>query len=205
MFHQVFLDYSFNSLEPYIDTLTMETHYLKHHATYTKNFNEIVKKIPAFHDKSAEYILSHIGEAPPELREGLRNQGGGYLAHNLYFSSLSPHDGGIPEGMLASKINEDFGSFDEMKKQLSAAANTVFGSGYAWLVLDGDGHIVVEKTANQDLPIMAGNPNMLLPIDVWEHAYYLKHKNLRADYVEAVFNVIDWNKVAERLEVAIRL
>jgi len=198
MFRQVFLDYPFDGLEPWIDTLTMELHYLKHHLAYTNNFNDLVSKIPAYEGKSAEYILMNVDLAPPELRQGIINNGGGYYNHNLYFDSLSPSGPREAIGGLAEKIDEHFGNFANMKEKLTAASQNRFGSGYGWLVMNADNSLEVTSTPNQDSPIMSGKSFGLLPLDVWEHAYYLKYKNMRADYLSAIWNVLDWGKIGAR-------
>jgi Fe-Mn family superoxide dismutase len=178
----------------------METHYTKHHAAYTANFNAAVDKVPAFAGKSPEEIflvLEDVGD--PALRAALRNNGGGFYNHNLYFSTLSPDGGGGPMDELAEAVNRDFGGFDALKEKLSAAAAGRFGSGWAWLSANAAGELKVTSSPNQDNPIMetAGAWTPILGIDVWEHAYYLKYRNLRADYVKAFFNAVDWKRVGE--------
>jgi len=198
MFEQYKLPYDYNALEPVIDALTMETHHSKHHATYTKTFNELAEKAGVA-DKSVEEILSNLDKiSDPALRNGIKNNGGGFYNHNLYFSTMSPDGKRSPEGKLAEKINETFGSFEEFKEKISNLAVTQFGSGWAWLSVAKDGSLVLSQSANQDNPISLGTGNTpIFCIDVWEHAYYLKFKNLRAAYVKELFNVIDWNKVSE--------
>lgn len=204
MFEQVKLPYAYDALEPYIDALTMETHYSKHHATYTKTFNDLVQKA-GLEGKSAEEILMSLASVSDEsLRKGLRNNGGGYFNHNLYFSTMAPNAGGKPDGKLASKIDETFGSFESFKEKISNLAVTQFGSGWAWLSVAKGGALELCQTSNQDNPYslnMGVKP--VLAIDVWEHAYYLKYKNLRAYYVAEFFNVIDWKKVGELYEAAV--
>jgi len=197
MFKQVVLDYALDALEPHIDALTMDTHYNKHHATYTKNFNEFVEKA-GLTGKSAEEILSNLDALPQELRGPIRNNGGGYLNHNMYFEMLSPKGGALPAGALADRINADFGSFSGLKEQMTKAAIGQFGSGWAWLAAKKDGSLYITTTSNQETPINNGEMGVLLALDVWEHAYYLKYKNLRPDYIAAFWNVVDWNKVAKR-------
>lgn len=202
MFEQVKLMYDTDALEPHIDKLTIETHYGKHHATYTKTFNELVEKA-GLSGKSVEEILASLDEvSDATLRQGLKNQGGGYYNHNLYFEMFGPNASKAPTGPLAIAIDETFGSFDALKEQLTTAATTQFGSGWAWLSTDKSGKLSVSKTSNQDNPISEGTGLIpILALDVWEHAYYLKYKNLRADYIKAFFEVVDWDKVAERYEV----
>ncbi len=204
MFTQITLDYAFSELEPVLDTLTMETHYGKHHAAYTKAFNEAAEKA-GLADKSAEEILGGLSAVADEaLRTTLRNQGGGYYNHNLYFQNFAK-DGGdatfaaedAATKAFAEAVTGEFGGLDGLKEKLSAAAVGQFGSGWAFLSVTSDGKLVVTKSANQDNPISEGTGNRpILALDVWEHAYYLQYKNLRADYVKAYFGIVDWRKVA---------
>lgn len=197
MFEQIKLTYNFDAMEPHIDRLTMETHYTKHHAAYTKNFNDALKSLPQFDGKSVEYILENVNTIEDAaLRAAVINNGGGFYNHNLYFDTMSPDGGKAPGGKLGARIDKDFGSFDELKAQLSQAAAKRFGSGWAWLVTDKSGKLSVVSTPNQDNTLMDGKGLVpIMGIDVWEHAYYLKYKNMRADYVQSFFNVVDWNKV----------
>ena len=201
MFEQIKLPYETDALEPYIDQLTVETHHGKHHATYTKTFNELAEKA-GMADLSAEELLASldkVGDAT--LRQGLKNQGGGYYNHNLYFEMFSPIPAKAPTGKLAKAIDDTFGGLDALKEQLTTAATTQFGSGWAWLSTDKSGKLAVSKTANQDNPISEGTGMIpLVALDVWEHAYYLKYKNLRPDYIKAFFEVLDWAKVSARYE-----
>lgn len=210
MFEQVKLPYAFDALEPNIDTKTMEIHYGKHHAAYTNNLNDALKNnAPEFLEKSIEEILSNLDALPEAIRGGVRNNGGGFYNHNLYFTVMGPNAGGEPTGELAEKINEKFGSFEEFKTEFSKAAATRFGSGWAWLVVNKKGELRVTSTANQDNPLMPGatccpcsEGTPILGIDVWEHAYYLNYQNRRPDYITAFFNVINWDAVAERYSKA---
>ncbi|EJP23124.1 putative superoxide dismutase [Mn] [Peptostreptococcaceae bacterium AS15] len=201
MFEQVKLDYDFNALEPYIDTLTMETHYGKHHATYTKNFNEAVEKA-GLSNKSIEEILSSLSSISDEsLRNALQNNGGGYYNHNLYFSIMSPKKNTKPNLALEEAIERDFGSLNKLIETLQNLAMGQFGSGWAFLSTDKGGKLYATKAANQNNPLMEeGQHTPILGIDVWEHAYYLKYKNLRGDYVKNFFEVLDWEKVSENYE-----
>lgn len=198
MFEQVKLDYATDALEPHIDKETMETHYGKHHATYTANLNNFAEKA-GLADMDIEKLLASLDSIEDEaLRNAIRNNGGGFYNHNLYFSTISPDGNTEPEGKLLANINESFGSFAELKKKLTDLAIGQFGSGWAWLSTDTDGSLYVSNTQNQDNPISLGTGRIpIVAIDVWEHAYYLKYKNLRADYVKELFEVIDWKKVAE--------
>lgn len=197
MFEQIKLPYAFDALEPHIDTATMETHYLKHHAAYTKNLNDAVEKA-GLNGRSIEELLANWKAiVPDDVKTAVRNNGGGYYNHNLYFGHLAPGAGGEPSGALADKIRDTFGSFAGFKEQISKAAVGQFGSGWAWLATDGGGELKIMATPNQDNPIFetGGLWRPILGIDVWEHAYYLKYRNLRADYVKAFFEVVDWNAV----------
>ena len=200
MFEQVKLGYDFAALEPHIDQLTMETHYGKHHAGYTNNLNKALEQLQQLQGKTIEEILKNL-EAIEDaaLRTAVRNNGGGYYNHNLYFQILSPQGGQPPQGKLAEQIDSDFGSFENLVQKLTATAASVFGSGWAWLSKDPSGKLVITSTPNQDNPLMThgGQLTPILGIDVWEHAYYLKYRNMRADYLQAIFKVIDWSKVAE--------
>ena len=201
MFEQIKLPYATDALEPYIDKLTVETHHGKHHATYTKTFNELAEKA-GMADLSAEELLASLDKvSDATLRQGLKNQGGGFYNHNLYFEMFSPSPAKAPTGKLAQAIDDTFGGLDALKEQLTTAATTQFGSGWAWLSTDKSGKLVVSKTANQDNPISEGTGMIpLVALDVWEHAYYLKYKNLRPDYIKAFFEVLDWAKVSARYE-----
>ncbi len=191
------LSYDYNALEPHIDARTMEIHHSKHHAAYTANFNKAVEAA-GLEGQTAKDIFAKISAYPAAVR----NNGGGFYNHNIYWSVMGPNGGGAPTGVLLEGINKAFGSFDEFKKLFATAAATRFGSGWAWLVKKADGSLAVSSTPNQDNPLMdvaevKGTP--LLNIDVWEHAYYLNYQNRRPDYIEAFWNVIDWDKVAAKL------
>ncbi|CCQ97399.1 superoxide dismutase [[Clostridium] ultunense Esp] len=189
------LKYSYDALEPHIDGLTMETHYSKHHKGYVDNLNKALEGHSKFQKMSIEEILKSLDELPEEIRTAVRNNGGGHYNHTLFWEIMSPDGGGKPDGELAKKIDEDLGGFDKFKEELKKAALARFGSGWAWLVLN-NGKLEIVSTPNQDNPISDGKPP-ILGIDVWEHAYYLKYKNLRADYIDAWWNVVDWKKVSE--------
>jgi len=189
--------YAADALEPHIDTKTMEVHYQGHHVAYVNNLNAALEKHPELHSWELEDLLRRINEVPEDIRTAVRNNGGGHHNHTLFWQWLAP--GGAKEhtGKLAEAINATFGSFDEFKKQLTQAGVTRFGSGWAWLVKDKAGKLKIYSTANQDSPLMEGD-TPLLGIDVWEHAYYLKYQNRRPEYLAAIWNVINWDKVAER-------
>ena len=205
MFEQYKLPYSYDALEPHIDALTVETHHGKHHATYTANLNKFAEEA-GVSGKEITELLGSLDEISDEkLRTAIKNNGGGFYNHNLYFMTLSPNGGGEPTGVLAEKINQAFGSFDSFKEKISALALSQFGSGWAWLSVDKNGGLVLSQSLNQDNPISQKTGNTpIFTIDVWEHAYYLKYKNLRADYVKALFNIVDWNKVTELYNAAIQ-
>ena len=202
MFEQIKLPYAFDALEPHIDKLTMETHYMKHHAAYTKNLNDAAEKA-GLSNKPIEALLSNFKTAvPDEVKTAVRNNGGGFFNHNLYFGHLAPGGGGEPSGALADGIRSAFGGFSDFKEQISKAAMGQFGSGWAWLAADGSGALRVMASPNQDNPLLEteGLWRPILGLDVWEHAYYLKYRNLRADYVKAFFEVVDWKAVERAFE-----
>ena len=196
MFEQVKLGYATNGLEPQIDQLTIETHYGKHHALYTKNLNDAAEKAGVA-DKDIEELLASLDSVSDEaLRKALRNNGGGFYNHNLYFSTLSAEKNTEPVGDLKVKIDEKFGDYATLKDKLTALALGQFGSGWAWLSANKAGDLMVSASPNQDNPISEGTGYIpILAIDVWEHAYYLNYKNLRADYVAKLFEIIDWKLV----------
>lgn len=198
------LPYTYNALEPILDAKTVEIHYTMHHKAYLDKLNALVKRYPSFFEgKTIEDVLSHPDEIPADIRQEVINQGGGYANHNLYFYCLSPNGGGEPFGKLAKEIKLAFGSFDQLKRLLAQAATSQFGSGYGWLVLDQNKKLRVVKTLNQNSPLSAGF-TPLLNLDVWEHAYYLKYQNRRADYTEAIFEIINWDEVERRFEEGLR-
>jgi Fe-Mn family superoxide dismutase len=189
------LPYAHDALEPHIDTLTMQIHHGKHHQAYVDNLNKAITGTE-HEDKSMEQLIAHAGA----ISAPVRNNGGGHWNHTFFWESLSPNGGGTPSGKLADAINSAFGSFDEFKTKFSAAGVGRFGSGWVWLIVH-EGKLTITSTPNQDNPLMdvaetKGTP--ILGVDVWEHAYYLKYQNKRPDYLAAIWNVIDWNKVAER-------
>jgi Fe-Mn family superoxide dismutase len=191
------LPYAYDALEPNIDAKTMEIHHNKHHAAYVNNANKALEGNEDLSKMSVWDLIKHLDEVPDEIRTTLRNNAGGHANHSLFWLMMKPGAGGQPSGELAEAIDENFGSFEEFKKEFSAAAMKVFGSGWAWLSLTPDGEMVIETTPNQDNPMMNGG-HPLLGLDVWEHAYYLKNQNRRADYIDAWWNVVDWDYVAQR-------
>jgi len=195
------LPYAYDALEPHIDARTMEIHHTKHHAGYVANLNAAIEGRD-LGSPSIEELVAAVYTLPEEIRTAVRNNGGGHANHSLFWAILSGQGGGWPEGELAKAIDEQFGGFDAFRERLTKAALGRFGSGWAWLSVNIDQHLVIEITPNQDSPLMLGH-TPILGIDVWEHAYYLKYQNRRADYVNAMFNVFDWRAVAERYQEAI--
>lgn len=190
------LPYAYDALEPAIDKETMEIHHTKHHNTYVEKLNAAVEGTE-FADKEIDQLIANLNEVPEDIRTAVRNNGGGHLNHSIFWELLqSPSEQNAPTGELAEKINETFGSFEKFQEEFTAAATGQFGSGWAWLVKDGD-QLKVVGTPNQDNPITDGL-TPLLGVDVWEHAYYLKYQNKRPEYVKAFWSVINWDKVAER-------
>jgi Fe-Mn family superoxide dismutase len=192
------LGYNFDALEPYIDAKTMEIHHDKHHATYVDKLNAALEKFPELQDKSIEELLANIETVPQEIRTAARNNGGGHYNHTLFWESMMPGGAKEPSDELESRLDETFGSFDIFKTKLTEAAVGRFGSGWAWLVNNNNG-LEVYSTANQDSPLMEGK-TPILGLDIWEHAYYLKYQNKRPDYIEAWWNVVNWDVVALRLK-----
>ena len=190
------LPYAFNALEPHIDARTMEIHHGKHHQAYVTNLNAALDKHPELHEKSIEDLLKGIASVPDDIRQAVINNGGGHVNHTMFWEIMAPNAGGAPTGAIADAITSSFGGFDKLKEEFKKAAIGRFGSGWAW-VIDNGGKLVVESTANQDSPLMAGK-KVVLGIDVWEHAYYLNYQNRRPDYVAAWWNVVNWDVVAEK-------
>ena len=192
------LPYAYDALEPHIDAKTMEIHHSKHHNGYTNNLNNAISGTD-LENKSIEEICSTAG-----LSGGARNNGGGYFNHNMFWTSMKPNGGGNPNGEIANAINNSFGSFDNFKTEFSKAAATRFGSGWAWLCVEGE-KLTICSTANQDNPLMEGQcgGTPILCLDVWEHAYYLNYQNRRPDYISAFFNVINWEEVNKRYQSAL--
>ena len=195
------LPYAHNALEPHIDAKTMEIHHGKHHNAYVGKVNDAVAGTE-HESKSIEDLISDLDALPENIRGAVRNNGGGHANHSLFWTVMSPTGGGAPTGELASAIDAACGSFDEFKKAFANAGATRFGSGWAWLIVKSDGSVAVTSTPNQDSPLMDGSGTPILGMDVWEHAYYLNYQNRRPDYMEAFFNVIDWNAVAGRFAAA---
>jgi Fe-Mn family superoxide dismutase len=191
------LPYAFNALEPHIDAQTMEIHHDKHHAAYVNNANAAIEKHPELAAKTVEDLLWGIDTVPEDIRTAIRNNAGGHSNHSIFWSIMGPGGGGNPPGRLGDTIKSTFGSYDSFKEQLQKAAVGQFGSGWAWLVADKQGKMSIKSYPNQDSPYMEGL-TPILGVDVWEHAYYLKYQNKRADYVAAWFNTLNWPAIEAR-------
>ena len=194
------LPYAYDALEPYIDVETMHLHHDKHHNTYVTNLNAAIEKHPELGEKSVEDLISDMNAIPEDIRTAVRNNGGGHANHTFFWEIMAPNAGGQPTGAIKEAIDETFGSFDEMKAAFKTAATGRFGSGWAWLVVN-NGKLEITSTPNQDSPLMDGQ-TPVLGLDVWEHAYYLKYKNVRPDYIEAFWNVVNLDKVNELFAAA---
>jgi superoxide dismutase, Fe-Mn family len=190
------LKYAFDDLEPHIDKKTMEIHYSKHHQTYVNNLNAALEGHENLAEKSLGNLLANLDEVPEPIRTAVRNNGGGHLNHSLFWEVITPSPTSL-SGKLERAIDTSFGSYDKFRKEFTAVATTRFGSGWAWLVVDGDGKLEVTSTPNQDNPISEGKI-AILGLDVWEHAYYLNYQNRRPDYINSFFNIINWEAVAEK-------
>ncbi len=197
------LPYPYNALEPHIDEQTMQIHHDKHHAAYVNNLNTALEQAPDLQGKSVEELIANLDSVPENIRTAVRNNGGGHVNHTMFWEIMGPNAGGQPTGALADAINQAFGSFDGFKEQFAAAAapGALFGSGWAWLIADPGGSLSIEKTANQDSPLMEGK-TPVMGLDVWEHAYYLKYQNRRPEYINAFWDVVNWEEVARRYDAA---
>ncbi|TDL34536.1 superoxide dismutase [Jeotgalibacillus sp. S-D1] len=193
------LPYSYDALEPHIDKETMNIHHTKHHNTYVTKLNDALEGQEEFQAKSIDQLMVDLNSVPESIRTAVRNNGGGHANHSFFWKILSPNGGGEPTGDLASAINDKFGSFEKFKEEFAAAGAGRFGSGWAWLVVN-NGELEITSTPNQDSPLTEGK-TPVVGLDVWEHAYYLKYQNKRPDYINAFWNVVDWNAV-EKLYVA---
>ena len=187
------LPYDFAALEPHIDSQTMQIHHGKHHQAYVNNLNAALEKHTDLQKMSAEELLRNLGSVPEDIRPAVRNNGGGHVNHTMFWKMMAPNAGGPPSGGVAEAIKASFGGFDAFKEQFAKAGVSRFGSGWAWLI-DNNGKLSIESTANQDNPISDGK-KPILGIDVWEHAYYLKYQNRRPDYITAWWNVVNWAEV----------
>jgi Fe-Mn family superoxide dismutase len=191
------LPYPYNSLEPYIDRETMQFHHDKHHAAYVNNLNTALKKYPELQSKSVEELIKNLDKVPADIRTTVRNNGGGDLNHTMFWQIMSPKGGGQPTGKLAEAINAKFKNFEEFKTAFAQAGLKVFGSGWVWLVLNKSGALEIITTPNQDSPLLTGQ-YPILGNDVWEHAYYLKYRNLRGEYLKQWWNVVNWEEANRR-------
>jgi superoxide dismutase, Fe-Mn family len=191
------LPYDYNALEPYIDEQTMRIHHDKHHGTYVTNLNAAIQGNAELEAMSAEDLIGNLSKVPEDKRAAVRNNGGGHVNHTMFWQIMGPGGGGAPGGALAAAIDREFGSVDALKDAINKAGLGRFGSGWAWLVLK-DGKLSVISTPNQDNPLMDGSGRPVFGVDVWEHAYYLKYQNRRADYLAAWWNTVNWNAVADR-------
>lgn len=196
------LPYAYDALEPHIDAKTMEIHHSRHHQTYVTNLNAALADLPELAALPLEALLARIDSLPAQVQGAVRNHGGGHANHSLFWQVMSPQGGSEPGGELAAAIERDLGGLEAFKQAFTQAALSRFGSGWAWLVVDGRGKLQVVSSANQDSPLMEGL-TPILGLDVWEHAYYLKYQNKRPDYIAAFYNVIDWDEVARRYVAAL--
>jgi len=194
------LPYPYEALEPYIDTQTMQIHHDKHHQAYVTNLNAAIEKAPELQGKSLEDLISNLNAVPEAVRTAVRNNGGGHWNHSFFWNVMAKASGSAPSGALAAAIDRDLGGLGALKEKFAAAGATRFGSGWAWLVVDG-GKLSIESTPNQDTPVMEGR-RPILGLDVWEHAYYLKYQNRRPEYIAAFWNVVNWDAVAQNFTAA---
>ena len=191
------LPYGYDALEPYIDVETMHLHHDKHHNTYVTNLNAAIEKYPELEEQSIEELMKNLNEVPEDIRTAVRNNGGGHANHSFFWKIMAPNAGGEPTGAIKDAIDQAFGSFEKMKEEFKTAATGRFGSGWAWLVLN-NGKLEITSTANQDSPLTDGK-TPIIGLDVWEHAYYLKYKNVRPDYIAAFWDVVNWDQANENL------
>ncbi|WP_128331513.1 superoxide dismutase [Apibacter sp. HY039] len=201
------LDYSYDALQPHIDSTTMRIHYTKHHAAYVNNLNAAIQKYPQYSKKTVEELIMNLNNLPDDIRTAVRNNGGGHYNHSLFWTVLTPENNSKPEGEVVKAIEKKFGSLDTFKAEFDKAAASRFGSGWAWLIVDKDGKLKVTSTANQDNPLMdiadlKGVP--VLGLDVWEHAYYLSYQNRRADYIKSYWSIVNWKEVNKRYLAALK-
>jgi Fe-Mn family superoxide dismutase len=192
------LPYPNDALEPHIDARTMEIHHTKHHQAYVNNLNAALEKAPQFQTKSLDELMREINSVPEAVRTAVRNNGGGHWNHSMFWELMGPQKGGEPSGRVGNAIKSSFGDFAKFKEQFAAAGVGRFGSGWAWLIDEGNGRLSITSTPNQDNPLMDGK-KAILGLDVWEHAYYLKYQNRRPDYIAAWWNVVNWDSVARRM------
>ncbi|MDT2668364.1 superoxide dismutase [Enterococcus dongliensis] len=194
------LPYEYDALEPYIDVETMHLHHDKHHNTYVTNLNAAIEKHPELAEQTIEELVTHLNDVPEDIRTAVRNNGGGHANHSFFWKIMAPNAGGEPTGEIKTAIEETFGSFEKMKEEFKTAATGRFGSGWAWLVWN-NGKLEITSTANQDSPLTDGK-TPIIGLDVWEHAYYLKYKNVRPDYIAAFWDVVNWEQANQNLAAA---
>ncbi|MDR0921200.1 MAG: superoxide dismutase [Lactobacillales bacterium] len=195
------LPYAYDALEPFFDVETMHLHHDKHHATYVANLNAAIEKYPELGEKSVEELVADIANVPADIKVAVQNNGGGHANHSFFWEILAPNAGGAPKFELADAIAKTFGNFEAFKEEFKTAATGRFGSGWAWLVVE-NGELKIVSTANQDSPLMNGQ-TPVIGLDVWEHAYYLKYKNVRPDYIAAFWELVNWNKANENFVAAL--
>ncbi|MBD2311614.1 superoxide dismutase [Desertifilum sp. FACHB-1129] len=193
------LAYSYDALEPHIDARTMEFHHSRHHQAYVNNLNNAIARHPELRDRSLAELLGNLNNVPEDIRTTVRNNGGGHANHTMFWEIMGPNGGGEPTGAIANAINQNFGSFEQFQEQFNSAGGDRFGSGWVWLVRTPNGQLQITTTPNQDSPLMEGN-YPIMGNDVWEHAYYLNYQNRRADYLEAWWNVVNWDAVNQRYQ-----
>lgn len=194
------LPYGYDALEPYIDVETMHLHHDKHHNTYVTNLNAAIEKYPELAEQTVEELVTNLSEVPEDIRTAVRNNGGGHANHSFFWKIMAPNAGGEPTGEIKAAIDEAFGGFEKMKEEFKTAATGRFGSGWAWLVIN-NGKLEITSTANQDSPLTDGK-TPIIGLDVWEHAYYLKYKNVRPDYIAAFWDVVNWDQANKNLSAA---
>lgn len=194
------LPYGYDALEPYIDVETMHLHHDKHHNTYVTNLNAVIEKYPELAEQTVEELVTNLSEVPEDIRTAVRNNGGGHANHSFFWKIMAPNAGGEPTGEIKAAIDEAFGGFEKMKEEFKTAATGRFGSGWAWLVIN-NGKLEITSTANQDSPLTDGK-TPIIGLDVWEHAYYLKYKNVRPDYIAAFWDVVNWDQANKNLAAA---
>ena len=192
------LPYAYDALEPHIDARTMEIHHTKHHQTYVNNLNAALEKAPQLEGKSLDDLMRGISSIPEAVRTAVRNNGGGHWNHSMFWELMGPQKGGEPKGRIGDAIKSSFGDVTKFKEQFTAAGTGRFGSGWAWLIDEGNGRLSITSTPNQDNPLMEGK-KAIMGLDVWEHAYYLKYQNRRPDYIAAWWNVVNWDAVGKKL------
>jgi len=196
------LPYAYDALEPYIDKETMMIHYTKHHQAYVDNLNKALENYPALQEKSLDALLEDLDGLPEEIRTAVRNNGGGHLNHSMFWTLMKKNGGGKPRGYIADAIDSTFGDFDVFQEQFNAAAKKVFGSGWAWLVVNSNEALSIITTPNQDSPVSKGL-QPVMGLDVWEHAYYLKYQNRRPDYIGAWWHVVNWEQIEENYRLLV--